>query len=459
MLREIAEIRILPPLAIARLGSSPCPLVNYELITPNDTAVRQIIPAPTIRVTRATGHAVLKMPKPPVQFRDPAGRIRPVAPFLEIWMRFKGEEELKPLTIQTLHALGLSAESVRWRAHVESLKILRRTGDENDRIKAETGPFADHTVHELQGNCPNFLKGKCVPFGTLQYIVPSAQLPTIRLRFTPAGGYVYGPTPSEAPIDPFIRDVVYDDRKGCWPRYFEPPSGSAAAKQSRLTTNPDQTFAGEILDPGKPTQRLKSWGYIDDGCDGIVKVELQTGGSHSLCAFARIVAGPPTFAPDSLPVRTVADELEQAMFGPYVDKATLQEASEIVRHALETVRLMNTAQMNGASTDRGVGMARMDTLNLKRLLEPLFEPSVADSIAIRARHERILLALETGSLAWFARILRQYDEVADLSTEGRRKMPGLMRGSDGMHLALTRRQISKIREAAKSSPPGKASTP
>jgi hypothetical protein len=443
MRRKIAEIRLLPPLAIARLGSSPYPLVNYELKTPNDTGPRRIVPAPTIRVTRTTGHAELKTPKLPIEFRDPAGRIRPVAPFLELWMRFEGEQNLQPFTIDTLRSLRLSPASIRWRGHVENLKILRRTGDEKDRIKAETRPFSDHKVHELRGKCPNFLKGKSVPLGSLQYIVPSAELSGIRLRFTPAGGHVYGPPPSKADKDPLIKAAVYDGQKGSWKRYSEPTDTSQAPNQGRFLTSPPLIFAGETLDAGQPKQRLRSWGYFDDECDGIVEAELRLG-SHSLFAFARIVAGPPTFAPDSLPIRSVADELEQAMWGPNVDKATLLEAAEIVRCALETVRLMNTAEMNQE------GMARADTDIVKRALEPIFEPSVADSVAIRARHERILLALESGSLAWFARMLRHYDEVADFSTLGRRKMPGLMRGADGMHMALTRRQVSKIQKAAKS---------
>jgi hypothetical protein len=183
-----------------------------------------------------------------------------------------------------------------------------------------------------------------------------------------------------------------------------------------------------------------------------VDVELQPKEGTKVCGYARIAAGPPTFAPDSMPVRTVADELEQAMYGPRFDEpateAELAEVREIVRHSLETVRLINTGQINKASLDRGVGMARMDA-GLNRALEPIFEPSVADSLAIRARHERVLLGLESGSLVWFARILREYDEVGDLSTEGRRKMPALMRGADGQHLALTRRQVAKIRAAAK----------
>jgi hypothetical protein len=48
-----------------------------------------------------------------------------------------------------------------------------------------------------------------------------------------------------------------------------------------------------------------------------VEVELEVGGAK-LNAFASVAAGPPTF-PDSMPVRTVGDELEQAMYGPGLD--------------------------------------------------------------------------------------------------------------------------------------------
>ena len=99
----------------------------------------------------------------------------------------------------------------------------------------------------------------------------------------------------------------------------------------------------------------------------------------------------------------------------------LDEVREIVRRALETVRLMNTGQMNKPSKQRGVGMARMDFLDVNRALEPIVYPSVADSLAIRSRHERLLIALDSGALAWFARVLREYDQVGDLSADGRRR--------------------------------------
>ena len=64
--------------------------------------------------------------------------------------------------------------------------------------------------------------------------------------------------------------------------------------------------------------RALSRGYLDDGCDGLVRASLTVGG-QTLTAFGRIGVGPPAYAPDGLPVRTVADELEQALFGPEVE--------------------------------------------------------------------------------------------------------------------------------------------
>ena len=166
--------------------------------------------------------------------------------------------------------------------------------------------------------------------------------------------------------------------------------------------------------------------------------------NKKLSTFSRIVAGPPTFAPDGAPIRTFADELEQALHGPEISgHPDMEEVKDIIRRALETVRLMNTSIMNFED-----GMAYMDNLGYSRALEPIMDQNVVDNLAIRSRHELVLLSLESGSLAWFARILRDYDKVGDLSDEGRRRMPALMRGADGSHLALTRRMVNKIRNAA-----------
>jgi hypothetical protein len=449
MTRQLVELRILPPFAISRLGSSPDPMDNYDLIIKDPIGTRQIEPAETLVINRETGEISLKRPPFEVRFRDGEGRIRPIAPFLEVWARRAGDAELVPLTTEVLAGAGLTLEAVKWSVHVANIKAYRRTGDNNDRIEARTGAFSDHAGHALVGYCNNFLDDKSIPLGSVQYIKPSAEFPEIRLRFTPAAGNVYGPPPEPGTADPNIADAVYDPEKGKWKGYFDPSSPDDPKKEPirvRKATNPMAIYAGK-----SEGDYQISYGYLDDECDGIVEVELVVSGAR-LNAHARIAAGPPTFAPDSLPVRTVGDEMEQAMYGPDLDgPVTAQEIADvrdIVRRALETVRLMNTSQMNKPSKQRGVGMARMDYLDVNRALESIADPAVADSLAIRSRHERVLLALESGSLAWFARVLRDYDEVGDLSNEKRRKMPALMRNADGRHLALTRRQVSKVRAAA-----------
>lgn len=445
--RKIVELRILPPFAIARLGSSPDPMDNYQLIIADPIGARQIQPAETLLVNDKTGEVEAKEPPFEVRFRDDDYRIRPIAPFLEVWARFNGDDSLVPLTTEILSKLGLKPAAVKWRVHVANIKAYRRTGDPNDQIEAQTGAFSDHRKHALDGQCKNFLNGKTIPLGSVQYIKPSKSFPEIRIRYTPAAGKVYGPPPDPGEEDPNIEDAVYDPEKGRWKGYFDPTDVVNDPLGVRKATNPAQIYAGKLLDDGNQI----SYGYLDDECDGIVEVEIKVGGAK-LSAYARIAAGPPTFAPDSMPVRTVGDELEQAMFGPDLDSpVTEQEIADVrdvVRRALETVRLMNTTMMNKPSQQRGVGMARMDFLDVKRALEPIVDPSVADSLAIRARHERVLLALESGSLAWFARVLRNYDEVGDLSNDTRRKMPALMRSADGRHLALTRRQVNKVHMAA-----------
>ncbi len=71
--------------------------------------------------------------------------------------------------------------------------------------------------------------------------------------------------------------------------------------------------------------------------------------------------------------------------------------------------------------------------------------SLVDDIALESLHQSLLVALRSGTAPWFADALRKPEEVGDLSDRGRRKMPAMMRGSDGRHLTLTRRQIDLIR--------------
>jgi hypothetical protein len=461
--KHLKEIRLLPPLAIARLGNSPEPVNNYDLVVPEDQPLgyRQIVPAPTLVVDENSGRIVAREIRE-VTFKDGEGRIRPLAPFLELWGRTGDEDEWEHLT-----AKDLDGAELRWRVRVGNIKIFRRTGDPHDRIEADTDWFSDHSRRELRGIADNFLAGKYVPFGHIQFIDPTGEFPHIRARFTPAHGYVYGSSAfarnydasyAQDPLgylqsDPNIREVVYDSSKGTWLGYSEsiPPN----TIQPQQYTIPPQIYAGQSP-PDVPTTWISS-GYLDDECDGTIEVSL-TIGNRELSTFARIGAGPPGFAPDSLPIRTVYDELEQALLGAEIgpDDYTIEElqqaTEEIIRRAFETIRLMSTTIMNGnkfgGQYDTASTMVRQDANDAARAFVPIMAPTIVDNLAVRTLHQNIFTSIKSGVPPWFVSVLRTFDEIGDLTDLGRRKMPGMMRNADGRHLCLTRRQREKIRLAA-----------
>jgi hypothetical protein len=444
--RRIKELRILPPLAIGRLGAASTPMDNYtvELDPSNPLDHRRLIPATTFEIDDQTGAIARPVVPSAVTFIENA-RVRPVAPFLEVWA-LVGSGDLEPLTIELLKQNNdLTPGDVRWRVEVANHKIYRRTKKLRDKVHASTPTFSDHVAYPLQGRCANFWPESSVPLGSVRYIKPTPAFPEIRLRFTPAGGFVYGsstsaPSASTPPSDHNLQAVVYDARKGKggWLGYREPTANSAVAE----LTQPAAIYAGQ--------QDGNDWvskGYLDDECDGLVHVEL-TLGSKTLSAYARIGAGPPAYAPDTFPVRTLLDELEQAMHGPFVTEAeaSLERAEEIIRRAFETMRLMNTKAMNAGAGYNN--MARMDNNDAGRAIEPIMAPSLVENRSLLSLHQSVLTALRSGTAPWFVDVIRNNDQVGDLSAKGRRKMPALMRGADGRHLALTRRQVDVIRKVA-----------
>ncbi len=425
----IQELRILPPLAIARLGAAPTPMDNYDVLVDPEKPLgyRELRPAETLEVDAATGEIVRTFVPDSVAFTE-NGAVRPVAPFLEVWALTDGAV-LEPLTTALLTAEGADAAGVRWRVRVANLKVVRRTGAAADGVAADTGEFSDHAPHPLAGGSVNLWPDRTIPFGRVQYVQPNAANPQIRLRFSPAPGLVYGSSRTSPVVgsqaDPNVAGVVYDANRGGWLGY-------------RDVGGPGITVPGGIY-AQEPDGRSR--GYLDDSCDGLVHVLLTVGG-RTLTAYARIASGPPTYVLDAVPIRTVADELEQALLGPAVDpaEATVERVEEIVRRAFETIRLMNTATMNRA----GNSMAGHDA-GTGRRFEPIMAPSLVDTKALENLHQSLLVALRGGSAPWFADVLRDFDQVGDLTDRGRRKMPALMRGADGHHLTLTRRQLDLIR--------------
>jgi hypothetical protein len=85
-------------------------------------------------------------------------------------------------------------------------------------------------------------------------------------------------------------------------------------------------------------------------------------------------------------------------------------------------------------------------VDANRAFDPIMAPGLVDNLTLLNLHQIVLTALRSGTAPWITDVLRNYDEVGDLTDVGRRKMPALMRGADGRHLALTRRQIDLIRK-------------
>jgi hypothetical protein len=450
----ISALRILPPFAIARFGSSPQPLEAYDLELSPDAplAYRRIVPRETFEIDQASGAIIRRYVPDQIVFRD-GDQIRPVAPFLEVFAR-TDSDTLEPLTLDLLRREGIAPEAIAWIASVANLKVFRQTGDVKDKVRAELR-FNDYAPHELQGRAEHFLEGKFIPFGHVRYIRPTEDFPEIRLRFTPPQGVVYGSSDKRSDIDAkgdivdptFVgREdrIVYDTSRGAW-RNFQANSKNPALP------NPSDIYQG-IWPDDQPLPI--GWGYLDDVCDGRVSVEITCNDGRRLTASAWLSSCMPGFAPDSQPVRTVADELEQLILGPEVadEEVSIDDAAEIVRRALETVRLMNTTAMNANTirgrTDIASTLFRQDASDYGRLWAPGMAASLVDNFAVRTLHERVYAALKSGSAPWFAEVLRQPEEVGDLSDKARRKMPAMLRGADGRALTLTRRQISKIVKAA-----------
>jgi hypothetical protein len=465
----IKQLRILPPFAIGRLGSASDPMDNYtfdlDIDPANPLGYRELKALPTLIVDENSGEIKDERTPHKLEFKC-CDKIRPVAPFLEVYA-VTDTDELLPLTTAMLQKDGLSEHSISWQVTVSNRKIVRRTGDEDDLVHAQTKWFADHRIHTLAGKCKNFISPEAsVNFGAVRYIKPNHDFPEIRLRFTPAEGLIYGPDQSDdspparngdpAPYQIHEDRAIYDSTK----------SWFGLGDDDHPVTNqtlPPSLFA---INPPAPSWLYNnvavSRGYLDDACDGFVDVQLTLKDNSTLTARARICAAPPAMAPDSAFVRTLADDLEQVINGPDVaadepPEVTRARALDIVRRAYETVRFMNVAVMNG-NDFKGRPALSLDSMpeeeaaDTQRAIRPVMASGSVDTFAIMTLHQQVFAALQGGAAPWFLRLLRQPDEAADFTDRGRRKMPALMCGADNNYLALTWRQIDTIRKAAEGLP-------
>ncbi|UVK35724.1 hypothetical protein LHFGNBLO_006588 (plasmid) [Mesorhizobium sp. AR10] len=430
---------------------------------------RVIAPAETLLIDNATGAVVEASTPADVRFRDAQGRIKPVSPFLEVWAQCDGSDELEPLTLNHLAELGGSVASLSWRVRAGNLKVFRRTGEERDKVEADTGAFSDHAPHALVGRSPNFKPGKTISFGEIRFLKPTEAFPEIRLRFLPGKGLVFGPRAG----DPHVTDDVYfgatsvkpmPRASGRWDRYYISDPGTPPF------TAPADIFQGESI--GVNGSSKLSHGYLDDSCDGIAEVTLALGG-QTFSAYGRFASAIPDFAPDSLPVRSIADDIEQMALGPGVtmppdadgQAGLLADVRDILRRGLDTMRQINTAVHNGDEPVADVASFRnnmpgQEQGSYNRSFEPIFSPAQMASYPFALNVHKGVLERANASpdfanaFAGGMAHVRLPEDVADLTTPKRRLMPAMMRGNEGLELALTRRMIAKLALADPTAPPG-----
>ena len=484
-IRKIEELRLLPPMAIGRVGSATEPLVSYEIEEDPQHPLdfHRIRGSRTFVVDPGTAEIVADFIPDTVSFKEvrttegeKSEHIRPVAPFLEVEARVG--EQWVPLTADLLRENGLAPADVQWEVSVANRKVARRTANPDDEVAAKTPSFSDHQAQRLAGHCRNFVsQSASIDFGRVQYIKPTATHPGIRLRFTPGQGHIYGPKLTPKQLDriygkewrkdvwhPPAERAIYDPRKG-WLQFTvskpirggkAPPESSEEMERLKAReTLPPSLYS--IVPPGPcwlNDNIAVSRGYFDDTCDGQVEVSLPVRSGAKLKAAARIFSGPPAVVPDTVFLRTLADDLEQIIQGPWVptgesEAETRERALNIVRRAFDTVRFLNVAVMNGNPVN-GRQPLDFDTMpaeeafDVLRMMRPVVPERTADTLMIMGLHQQVYAALQGGAAPWFAHVLRLPTEVGDYTDHGRRKMPAMMCGADGGYLALTYRQINTI---------------
>jgi hypothetical protein len=485
---KIEALRIQPPIAIARLGSASEPLVSYEIEADSQHPLdlHRIKGAKTFRVDGTTGEILDSFVPEVVSFKETqtvdgqtTERIRPVAPFLEVWARVNSNRWV-PLTLDLLYENGLTPAEVQWQVAVANRKVARRTANPDDEVSAKTPVFSSHASQRLEGHCPNFISpDEVIEFGQVQFIKPTRAYPEIRLRFTPAPGKIFGPRLDPEDMErtygtnwrqevwfPPDEQAIYDPKKGWFRfeafnpitqnvRHAPPPSGVDLERLLARETLPPSLYS--IVPPGPcwlNDNVAVSRGFFDDTCDGVVEVRLKLPSGVELQAAARICSGPPAVVPDTVFLRTLADDLEQVIWGPWVpagetEAETRDRALDIVRRAFDTVRFLNVAVMNGNPVN-GRQPLDFDTMpaeeafDVFRMMRPVVPDRTADTLMIQGLHQQVYAALQSGAAPWFAHALRLPTEVGDYTDHGRRKMPAMMCGADGGYLALTYRQINAI---------------
>jgi hypothetical protein len=362
-LHRLLAVYVLPPFAIARLGASDTPVDAFDWVENPAThgAGRTVIrPAMSLRVQK-DGSIRPYMPSV-ILFRDgPGQKIRPTAPFFELWGRFDDADEIQPITATRLEAIGGSLGRVSWRVRAANLKAARRTKSPADGFGAEVTVRANQHAPvpllaaspSVSGTPPLVLASAPILLGRVQAVRPypgnelGVDLDVIRIRFTPGAGEVFGPPSATVAADP---DAPAGSLRqyGIVPEHNRILNGEASWAKFRPTNDMEQPEPADTFDGVLDTPTGiggQSWGVVDDTCDVVIEAIVEVG-SDRFIATARASAGPPDFAPDRRPLMSLADdladrELPALSTAQIAEQVTVEEVADLLRRVFETVSLTN----------------------------------------------------------------------------------------------------------------------
>jgi hypothetical protein len=397
---QITGIFFNPPMAIARLGGSGTPLESFSWREDPSLfgAGRTIITPETTLEIQADGSVRPYLPSF-IRFRDNF-KLRPVAPFFELWVKVRNIKDNTfseiPLTLALLEQLGGSLEGLTYHITVANRKAERRTGDAACGFVARLDVRGnDHRRRQLLAVSPRAVSGEPlvldthpIPLGFIQVIKPiravapkdadaaadslvvpavkemDVDLGVLRVRFTPGKGEVYAPpiaTTAPAPGTNRIHEIVKAEN-----RFLNPRSSwnKYDADYSKFyNPEPSDTYDGAGIDYSVPEKNV-SWGVVDDTCDGVIEAFLVINGVR-FRAIARIFVGPPDFAPDRRHFLSLADDLADRELPPVeieeeTEELTIAEVADIFQRVFETVSLTNLDSLRNYSINRSWEMDGSD---------------------------------------------------------------------------------------------------
>ena len=375
-----------PPMAIARVGRSkePMPAYRWKLDENPARGVQTMIePAASLIETSVKGNGhhpyTLKVETPSeVRFKDRHGKIKPVAPFFELWARIQdadGTVVKVPVTKAFLEARGTKLENLQFTVVAANRKAEARTKLASCAAIARKVFSADnYKTHHLdaisphtEGQVPLVRPDAPLPLGKIKTFKENltdlnchTRLDQVRIRFTPGKGDAYGPPEAaRAPASPLP------------PGAFAPPVTEygrihkMTRKENRILSS-DTPWSGYNFrtdnSPKWPTPmdsydgaRVGSgngWGLIDDTCDLVLTAEMAVDGVKHV-AQARSMAGPPDFAPDKRPMYSIRDELEDRDLPPAemdIEKTPV-DVLDLFRRIFETASLVNLDQRRSWALD------------------------------------------------------------------------------------------------------------